>query len=153
MFAKITNGQVTNYPYTVGDLRRDNPNTSFPKTVPEATMLEFGMVPVTHADTPSYDPMTQRIEHSSEPVLEGESWIITKTVVSLTADEITANNNQAAATMRGERNARLVETDFYALSDVTMSDEMAAYRQALRDITSHANWPNLTGGDWPTKPE
>ena len=32
------------------------------------------------------------------------------------------------------RNQKLQETDFYALSDVTMSDAMSTYRQALRDI-------------------
>ena len=46
MFVKITSGSVDQYPYTVGDLRRDNPNTSFPKTVREATMASFGMYPV-----------------------------------------------------------------------------------------------------------
>ena len=30
MFVKTTNDQIDQYPYTVGDLRRDNPNTSFP---------------------------------------------------------------------------------------------------------------------------
>jgi len=33
-----------------------------------------------------------------------------------------------------------------------MSAEMTTYRQALRDITTHSNWPNLEEGDWPTKP-
>ena len=47
----------------------------------------------------------------------------------------------------------LAETDFYALSDVTMTDAMTTYRQALRDITAHSNFPhNLTDDDWPTKP-
>jgi hypothetical protein len=46
----------------------------------------------------------------------------------------------------------IAETDFYALSDVTMSSDMTTYRQALRDITSHSNWPNLESDDWPTKP-
>ena len=54
---------------------------------------------------------------------------------------------------RTTRDTKLAETDFYALSDVTMSTEMTTYRQALRDITSHANWPNLEEADWPTKPE
>jgi hypothetical protein len=54
---------------------------------------------------------------------------------------------------RTTRDTKLTETDFYALSDVTMSAEMTTYRQALRDITSHANWPNLEEADWPTKPE
>jgi hypothetical protein len=29
---------------------------------------------------------------------------------------------------------------------------MTTYRQALRDITTHADWPNLADSDWPTKP-
>ena len=42
----------------------------------------------------------------------------------------------AMANLRAKRNALLLETDFYALSDVTMSAEMTTYRQALRDITN-----------------
>ena len=57
-----------------------------------------------------------------------------------------------AASHRATRDAKLAETDFYALSDVTMSSEMQSYRQALRDITTHENWPNLEDSDWPTKP-
>ena len=59
---------------------------------------------------------------------------------------------KAARNNRAERDDLLAKTDFYALSDVTMSDEMAAYRQSLRDITSHENWPNLNSDDWPVKP-
>ena len=57
-----------------------------------------------------------------------------------------------AANHRATRDVKLAETDFYALSDVTMSSEMTTYRQALRDITTHENWPNLEDSDWPTKP-
>ena len=57
-----------------------------------------------------------------------------------------------ATANRATRDAKLAETDFYALSDVTMSSEMTTYRQALRDITTHENWPNLEDSDWPTKP-
>jgi len=46
----------------------------------------------------------------------------------------------------------LAETDYFALTDVTMDAPMTTYRQALRDITVHANWPDLADGDWPTKP-
>ena len=59
-----------------------------------------------------------------------------------------------AATAKNNRNIRdslIAETDFYALSDVTMTSNMTTYRQALRDITSHSNWPNLESDDWPTK--
>ena len=57
-----------------------------------------------------------------------------------------------AANHRATRDAKLAETDFYALSDVTMSSEMTTYRQALRDLPTHENWPNLEDSDWPTKP-
>ena len=57
-----------------------------------------------------------------------------------------------AAQHRATRDAKLAETDFYALSDVTMSDAMTTYRQALRDLPTHDNWPNLEDADWPTKP-
>ena len=43
--------------------------------------------------------------------------------------------DRAIASLRQDRNRLLAETDFYALSDVTMSDEMKQYRQDLRDIT------------------
>ena len=62
-------------------------------------------------------------------------------------------DTRTAEANRTKRNTLLAETDWTALSDVTMSAEMTTYRQALRDITSHANWPNLEEADWPTKPE
>ena len=40
------------------------------------------------------------------------------------------------STLRAKRNKLLQDTDFYGMSDNTMSSEMATYRQALRDITS-----------------
>ena len=51
---------------------------------------------------------------------------------------------------RAERNALLAKTDFYALSDVTMSDAIKTYRQELRDLPAHEDWPDV---DFPTKPE
>ena len=53
---------------------------------------------------------------------------------------------------RETRNAKLAETDWTGLSDVTMADNMKTYRQALRDLPTHSNWPNLEDADWPTKP-
>ena len=59
---------------------------------------------------------------------------------------------KTAAGHRATRDSKLAETDFYALSDVTMADNMKSYRQALRDLPDHSNWPNLGSDDWPTKP-
>jgi len=55
--------------------------------------------------------------------------------------------------IRTDRDQRIALTDWTALSDVTMTADMATYRQALRDITIHSNFPDLKTEDWPTKPE
>ena len=52
--------------------------------------------------------------------------------------------------VRKERNELLAATDFYALSDVTMSDDMTTYRQALRDLP--ASVENSEDVVWPEKP-
>ena len=81
--------------------------------------------------------------------------------VNLTSEEIaarqaeeTAWNNgafdRAMQQLRTKRNRLIAETDFYALSDVTMTDNMKAYRQELRDITDSAT--SLEDVTWPTKP-
>jgi hypothetical protein len=57
-----------------------------------------------------------------------------------------------ATAHRNTRNGKLAETDWTAMSDVTMADNMKTYRQALRDLPTHDNWPNLEDADWPTAP-
>ena len=84
--------------------------------------------------------------------------------IALTAEEETARDaeeaawaagafDRAIADVRSKRNALLAETDFYALSDVTMSSDMTTYRQALRDITNGVSTTNdVDAISWPTKP-
>jgi len=82
-------------------------------------------------------------------------------LTDMTAEEISARqaeeaawaagaNDRLAANLRNERDRLLSETDWMALSDVTMSTEMQSYRQALRDITDQAGFPYSV--TWPTKP-
>ena len=55
--------------------------------------------------------------------------------------------------MRAKRNRLLAETDFYALSDVTLSSDMADYRQALRDLPSGLDTvEKVNNKAYPTKP-
>ena len=53
--------------------------------------------------------------------------------------------------LRDKRNKLLAETDWWASSDLTMTAEQTAYRQALRDITN--TYQSLDTVVWPTKPE
>ena len=52
--------------------------------------------------------------------------------------------------LRAERDKRLAETDWWAMSDRTMTAEQTAYRQALRDLP--ANTADPANPIWPTKP-
>ena len=61
--------------------------------------------------------------------------------------------DRAMSNLRQDRNRKLAETDFYALSDVTMSEEMTTYRQNLRDITEGLTTvEEVEAVEFPTKP-
>ena len=129
---------------TIGEHRQLFKNVAFPKSGPPADwMTENSVMPVTLSR--SYDRMTQK-STSVDPYIEDNVVYLHK-IESLTDSEKTAAqtevNNQRAARIRDERNRRLAETDWMACSDVTMSNDWKTYRQALRDLPTHSNWPNL----------
>jgi len=84
--------------------------------------------------------------------------------IELTADEITSLENKdtqwntgafnrALDGLRAKRNNLLAKTDFYANSDVTMSEAMTTYRQQLRDITDALTTvAEVNAVVFPTKP-
>ena len=84
--------------------------------------------------------------------------------VAFTAEEETAWDNaetawnngalsRAQANLRSRRNRLLAETDFYALSDVTMSDDMKNYRQDFRDLPAGKDTvEKCDNATFPTKP-
>ena len=62
--------------------------------------------------------------------------------------------DRAMVSLRQKRDGLLKETDYYALSYVTMSDDMKSYRQQLRDITEGVNTEaKAKNKKFPTKPE
>ena len=57
------------------------------------------------------------------------------------------------AELRNRRNRLLAQTDFYALSDVIISEAMQTYRQDLRDLPSGLDTvEKVANATWPTKP-
>ena len=68
---------------------------------------------------------------------------------TIDTDQIAAN---ALEDLRRERNLKLAETDYFALGDLTMSDDMKQYRKDLRDITKTYQSMSDSGFTWPTKP-
>lgn len=144
----------------VGEHKVLFPNVGFPGGLPtESWMTKNSVMPVT-----VFRPYNGLTEKSTvvDPYIEGGVVYLHKIEAlddSQKAAAQTAKDNSTAASMRVERDKRLAETDWMGNSDVTMADAWKTYRQALRDITKHSNWPYLKmpspiseDSDWPVKP-
>jgi len=82
---------------------------------------------------------------SSNPSDFGTTWaaVVAKRDALLAAEPLKL--------LREERDSLIAATDWWASSDLTMTAEQTAYRQALRDITNA--YSSLDDVVWPTKPE
>jgi hypothetical protein len=150
MYVKVTNGAVETYPYSIGQLRKDNPNVSFPKNPSDQTLAEWGVYPVVSTAEPSYNAATQRLVWGT-PVLTNGQWTHTWQTVALSTEEQQNIKQAKENDIRNERNRLLAETDWRFRSDMNPSQAWIDYCQALRDITVQAGFPwSVT---WPSKPE
>ena len=147
-----------------GQLRQENPNMSMSKVWNDNVHDALNVDPILRSPAATVGQYQVSVRDGVEQNANGD-WVEKYVARDMFADDPDLGTkaeqeaayqaqleNEAAERNRAERVRRLAVTDFYALSDVTMSSEMTTYRQALRDITSHANWPNLEADDWPTKP-
>jgi len=91
-------------------------------------------------------------EEDSFKIFEG-SKDITDTIIDMVEVEAQAailTQDSKKAQLRAERNKKIAETDWWALSDSNMTQERADYRKALRDITDV--YDSLDDVVWPVKP-
>ena len=160
LLVKTANGQVEQFPYTLGDLRRDNPQTSFPKKIGDAILASYGIYHVMPDPQPEYDPLVQTVVRDAEPhnnetaVDEetGETYKTGRWVIGYTVEN--KPQDQAEANIRSKRDSLLQDTDWIVIKAYERNDNIPAewemYRQALRDITSQEGFPYSV--TWPTKP-
>jgi len=148
MFVKLTNGVPSNY--TLGQLRRDNPQTSFPKVIPDSLLADYNVYPCTIVDV-DVDPLVQTKTYGDYTQTSYENPLL-NTVNTWSVQMVASNlpQEKAERNIRERRNSLLAQTDYLALSDNTLSTEMATYRQALRDITNQEGFPYSV--TWPSKP-
>ncbi len=159
-----TTGEVK----TQGQWRAANPNVSLPRVWKQATLDALDLDAVLRSQAATTTAYQTSVRDGVEQDSNG-NWVekyVARDMFADTTDEDGVTTTKAeheaayqakldaitATANRKKRDTLLAETDWMALSDVTMSAEVTTYRQALRDITTHANWPNLDEADWPTKP-
>ena len=153
---------------TQGQWRALNPNMSLPRVWKQATLDALNLDAVLRSPPAETTAYQTSVRDGVEQDANG-NWVekyVARDMFQDTTDEngdaITKAEQETAhqarldakvaESNRSERDTLLAATDYFALTDVTMDASMTTYRQALRDITSHANWPNLSENDWPTKP-
>ena len=151
---------------TQGEWRKHYRNVSLPKVWTIATTDSLKLEAILKTPKPAHGPYQSAVRNGVTQDALGnwvEGWLVVGMFADTTDEEgvVTTKaaheaNYQAgldasvAASIRSQRNTLITETDFHALTDVTMSAETTTYRQALRDVTSQAGFPNNI--TWPTKP-
>jgi len=144
MYVKITNGTPTNY--TIGQLRRDNPNTSFPKSIPDEMLAEYDVYRCATQDIGEINNTTHQVVNGNIEQVDGV-WTQLRTIEQRPLDEV-------SATIRSQRDRLLAEDDWVVIKAKETGGNLSAafkeYRQALRDITEQDGFPyDIT---WPEKP-
>lgn len=159
-----TTGEVK----TQGQWRAANPNMSLPRVWKAATLDALDLDAVLRSPAATTAQYQNSVRDGVVQDANG-NWVenyVARDMFADTTDEDGVTTTKAehetayqatldtrvAKSNRTKRGELIAATDYFALTDVTMADEMATYRQALRDITTHENWPNLLDDDWPTKP-
>lgn len=150
MFYVKTDGQdsAVVYPYTLTDLRRDNPQTSFPDTITDEMAAAFDCYPVTPSEPPPYDH-TKNVERTA--VKTAFSWEEVWSETDATADEIAQRTTQKAQSIVEQRDQELSNSDWTQLLDSPVDQPAwAVYRTELRAIEQQSGYPwEVT---WPTEP-
>lgn len=139
--------------------RADNANTSFPKQITADILDGFGYDPVLNGAAATVSGPYERSVRDGVEEIDGQ-WF-TKFIVGpvfANSDEETAYrtsiDNQAAASVRAERNRKLAACDWTVLTDSPLTTaqktEWQTYRTALRDISAAEGFPHTM--EWPTEP-
>lgn len=149
---------------TKSQLKAENPNMSLPKVWNDYTFDALNVDPVFRSPAATTTAYQTSVRDGVEQDANG-NWVEKYVARDMFADDPELGtkaeqeaayqqnlDDQQATAQRRERDRKIAETDWWASSDLTMTAEQTAYRQALRDITTHDNWPYLEDGDWPTKP-
>lgn len=104
MHALIFDGAVQKYPYSIGNLRKDNPQTSFPRRPSDAALEEWGVYVVARVDRPEIDELTQDAKEMT-PVFVNGTWTQVWEVVPASPEDVVqrkAEKNEQVKQQRAE---------------------------------------------------
>ena len=139
---KKSDGTTTDLGGTVSRLQLpDSADTIFPGDTRPVDLGDYVLVKATE--------VTEEVTSGKK---RGDTTVVgdkDKETVTVTYTAVDQTESEQWAEIRASRDIILAETDYYALSDVTMSYDMKTYRQALRDVPTQSDPFNIT---YPTPP-
>ena len=155
-----------------GEWRRAHPSTSFPRVWSQATLDFLEIDAVLAAPQPTAGAYQTVRKNGAVQDAKGnwvENWEVvsmfseytdedgvTHTVAEQEAAYQAGLDANVAKAVRSKRDSLLAETDWVIIMHTEKGTNIPAamelYRQALRDITNHVNFPHLEEADWPVKP-
>ena len=167
-YRHIDTGEVK----TQGAWRSHYKNVSLPRSWTAATLQGLKLEAVLEAPKPTAGQYQTVARNGVEQDANGNwvtAWAVRDMFADTTAEDGTVTTKaehetayqakldaDAAAGVRSQRDNLLIECDWIVIMHTEKGTniplEWEAYRQALRDITSHANFPYLDEADWPVKP-
>ena len=133
------------FPYTDSDMRKDNPNVSFPENISDDNRASVGVFPIVIEDKPVYNKDTQVISRGDPVFTEGSGWSVGWSVRDKTTGEVSSGLTRKREAMKCSRlQGRLVlgETTCAALDALADNTETP---WAMREtITNAIEWSRLS---------
>lgn len=147
--APVKIGEYTVFPYSKEQLKKDNPNTTFPKEISEELLRIWKVFKVVVDPIPTKSP-SQLVFQDEQPQLIDNVWRLGWSIRDYSQEEVEELKN----IIRAERDTILAQSDWTHVTDSVLTETQkaswATYRQALRDISSQAGFPFEI--QWPVKP-
>ena len=150
MYLKVSGSTIT-YPYSVQNLKNENPSISFPTIITDSLLESFNIYKV-EVKSSGYDNDDSKDVTEVTPTLSGSVYVQTYNITD--ADEETINKRREIkwSEVRSGRDSLLSESDWTQFNDSPISGstltDWQTYRQSLRDITNQSDpyditWPNI----------
>jgi len=144
---------------TTGELKnrlqlKKEATMSLPSQWSDSVLDALNVDLVIQQEIPNYDSAIQKVELNTTATQVNGAWVQDWTILTMTDEEQAEHDVQSRAAVRQHRDALLTKTDWMVIQSaetgISLAVEWVTYRQALRDISSQAEFPREI--TWPTEP-
>jgi hypothetical protein len=143
MHALILNDAIETYPYSIGRLRKDNPQVSFPRKPSDDLLASYNMFPVARTERPECDPFTQDVAEQTPEKVDG-IWTQVWAVVAVSEEEAARRLADAREQVRGRRaEAYRDEADPLFFKAQRGEAELAEWEAKVQEIRDRFPYPEV----------